>query len=80
LPLRKKIADVLANTESGGKGSPITLKLLNSVGRKAFNRLNNLFYDFNENIIYIDGCNLIITNPREDLYDPEGNVKMGSNI
>ena len=27
--------------------------------------MNNLFYDFDENIIYTAGCNLVITNPRE---------------
>ncbi len=38
----------------------------NIIGRKAYNRLNNLFYDYDEKILYLGGCNLIITNPREE--------------
>ena len=53
---------------------PIRLELVNSIGRKAHNRLNNLFYDFNENIIYIDGCNLVVTNPRTEEF-PEDPVQ-----
>lgn len=36
------------------------------IGRKAFNRRNNLFYDYDERLIYIAGCNLIITTLEED--------------
>lgn len=32
----------------------------NVIGRKAYNRLNNLLYDYDENVIYLAGCNLVI--------------------
>ena len=44
----------------------MSLVLENIIGRKAYNKLNNLFYDYDENIIYLAGCNLVITNPREE--------------
>lgn len=50
---------------------------MNIIGRKAYNRLNNLFYDYNENIIYLAGCNLVITNPRvEEFEDNESEYKL----
>jgi len=44
----------------------IELELRNIIGRKAYNRLNNLFYDYEENIIYLAGSNLIIFNAEEN--------------
>ena len=35
--------------------------LENIIGRKAFHERNNLFYDYDERIVYIAGCNLVIT-------------------
>jgi len=42
------------------------LKLSRIIGRKAFNRRNNLFYDFDERLLYIAGSNLIITTLEDD--------------
>ncbi len=44
--------------------SKIELKLNNIIGRKAYNRHQNLFYDYNEKILYLAGCNLVIANPK----------------
>ena len=63
LPLRNEVADVNKNIEDT-KESNVNLVLENIIGRKAYNKLNNLFYDFDENIVYLAGCNLVITNPR----------------
>jgi hypothetical protein len=65
LPLRNEIAEVKQNIEDT-KDSIVSLTLENIIGRKAYNKLNNLFYDYDENIIYLAGCNLVITNPREE--------------
>lgn len=35
--------------------------LQNIIGRKAFNSRNNLFYDYDDRVIYISGANLVIT-------------------
>ena len=63
LPLRNEVVDVNKNIEDT-KESNVNLVLENIIGRKAYNKLNNLFYDFDENIVYLAGCNLVITNPR----------------
>lgn len=63
MPLRNEVADVNKNIEDT-KESNVNLVLENIIGRKAYNKLNNLFYDFDENIVYLAGCNLVITNPR----------------
>jgi len=63
LPLRNEVADVNKNIDDT-KESNVNLVLENIIGRKAYNKLNNLFYDFDENIVYLAGCNLVITNPR----------------
>ena len=63
LPLRNEVADINKNIEDT-KESNVNLVLENIIGRKAYNKLNNLFYDFDENIVYLAGCNLVITNPR----------------
>jgi hypothetical protein len=42
------------------KSPEVELKLQAIIGRKAYNRRNNLFYDFDERLVYIAGCNLII--------------------
>lgn len=39
---------------------------MNIIGRKAFNRHSNLFYDFDERLIYISGCNLVLHYIRDD--------------
>lgn len=43
------------------KNPEVELKLQSIIGRKAFDRRNNLFYDYDERLIYIAGCNLVIT-------------------
>jgi hypothetical protein len=40
--------------------SDYELKLKNIIGRKAFKSRKNLLYDYEERIIYIAGCNLVI--------------------
>jgi hypothetical protein len=44
----------------------VELKLQNIIGRKANTRRNNLFYDFDERLLYLAGCNLIITTLEDD--------------
>jgi len=44
---------------------PTELKLINIIGRTAFSRHSNLFYDFEERLIYISGCNLVIHTVKE---------------
>jgi hypothetical protein len=44
----------------------VELKLITIIGRKAYNRRNNLLYDYDERLIYLAGCNLIITTLDED--------------
>ncbi|EGR29518.1 PH domain protein [Ichthyophthirius multifiliis] len=59
LPQRGEIAEVCSQIEDT-KESSIELQLSNAIGRKAYNRYNNLFYDYDENILYIAGCNLVV--------------------
>ncbi|EGR31153.1 hypothetical protein IMG5_116830 [Ichthyophthirius multifiliis] len=59
LPLRNQIADAITNIDKEHNTSPC-LQLINIIGRKAHNRHQNLFYDFDERFIYIAGSNLII--------------------
>lgn len=65
LPLRAGIADKVKNVDDT-KIPEVELRLKSIIGRKAFNRRNNLFYDFDERLIYIAGCNLIITTLDDD--------------
>ena len=67
LPLRNDISETIANVEEGRerKDMPTELKLINIIGRKAFTRHSNLFYDFEERLIYISGCNLVIHTVKE---------------
>jgi len=60
LPLRQGIADKVKNVDDT-KNPEVELKLQSIIGRKAFDRRNNLFYDYDERLIYIAGCNLVIT-------------------
>lgn len=65
LPLRQGISDKCKNVDDT-KLPEVELKLQSIIGRKAFNRRNNLFYDYDERLIYIAGCNLIITTLDEE--------------
>lgn len=47
------------------KEMPTELKLVNIIGRTAFCRHSNLFYDFEERLIYVSGCNLVIHSVKE---------------
>lgn len=60
LPLRKEIKNVKQQIDDREEPE-MEITLQNCIGRKAFNSRNNLFYDFDERIIYIAGCNLIIS-------------------
>lgn len=71
LPLRQSIAEEAKNVDNINIPE-VELKLKYIIGRKAFNRRNNLFYDFDERLIYIAGCNLIITT----LEDEENSLTM----
>ena len=71
LPLRSGIADKSKNVDDT-KSPEVELRLQSIIGRKAYNRRNNLFYDYDERLIYIAGCNLIITT----LEDEEDNIAM----
>ena len=74
LPLRNEISEVKQNIEDT-KEAPVELQLNNIIGRKAYNRLNNLFYDYDENILYLAGCNLVICNWGDGEDDDEYNLK-----
>lgn len=65
LPLRAGISDKTKNVDDT-KIPDVELKLQSIIGRKGFNRRNNLFYDSDERLIYIAGCNLIITTLEEE--------------
>lgn len=43
--------------------------MINIVGRQAYNRHSNLFYDFDERLVYISGCNLVLHYIREETGD-----------
>ena len=60
LPLRQGISDKQKNVDDT-KCPEVELQLQSIIGRKAYNRRNNLFYDYDERLIYITGCNFIIT-------------------
>lgn len=36
------------------------IEMTGVIGRKAFGARQNLFYDFDERVIYITGCNFVI--------------------
>ena len=40
--------------------------MVNIIGRIAHNKRNNLYYDYDERIIYTSGCNLIISSIKEE--------------
>ena len=65
MPLRSGISDKVKNVDDT-KVPEVELKLKSIIGRKAFNRRNNLFYDYDERLIYIAGCNLILTTLDDD--------------
>lgn len=71
LPLRQGIADKCKNVDDT-KQPEVELKLTSIIGRKAYNRRNNLFYDFDERLVYVAGCNLVITTLEDD--EPEDNI------
>jgi hypothetical protein len=53
LPLREEIyEDVISNVEESNE-AVYELELKAVVGRKAFTRRNNLFYDYDSRILYI---------------------------
>lgn len=68
LPLRQGIADKVKNIDDT-KPPEVELKLQSIIGRKSFNRRNNLFYDYDERLIYVAGCNLVITTIEDDTPD-----------
>jgi len=51
LLLRNEVTEVNKNIEDS-KESRVNLVLENIIGRKACNKSNNLFYDYDENIVY----------------------------
>ncbi|CAD8183513.1 unnamed protein product [Paramecium pentaurelia] len=59
LPLRQGISDKVKNVDDT-KQPEVELKLESIIGRRAFTRRNNLFYDYDERLIYVAGCNLVI--------------------
>ena len=65
LPLRANTSEKLRNIDDT-RQPEVELKLSRIIGRKAFNRRNNLFYDFDERLLYIAGSNLIITTLEDD--------------
>jgi hypothetical protein len=65
LPLRSGIAEKVRGADTNGY-SEVELKLQSIIGRKAHNRRNNLFYDYDERLIYVAGCNLVITTLEEE--------------
>jgi hypothetical protein len=64
LTLRSDIPETIQNMETLKK-SPTNLELVNIIGRKAFTRHSNLFYDFDERLVYVSGCNLVIHTVQE---------------
>jgi hypothetical protein len=60
LPLRASTGEKLRNVDDT-RPPEVELRLQSIIGRKSYNRRNNLFYDFDERLLYIAGCNLIIT-------------------
>ena len=46
LPMRGEVAEAIQNVESSAQNTQ--LQLINIIGRKAYNRHSNLFYDFDE--------------------------------
>ena len=58
--MRAGIADKVKNVDDT-RQPEVELKLTSIIGRKAFGRRNNLFYDYDERLIYFAGCNLIVT-------------------
>ncbi|KAL4455920.1 hypothetical protein ABPG73_008674 [Tetrahymena malaccensis] len=71
LPQRQETAETCSQIEDT-KESPVELKLSNIIGRKSFNRYNNLFYDYDENILYLAGCNLVIL--KSDQFDEQNSA------
>ena len=65
LPLRAEVAEVRSNTEDS-KEPKVELELVNMIGRKAHTRHNNVFYDYDDKILYLAGCNLVIASHRND--------------
>ena len=61
-PLRNRISDVCKGAQSIDEPE-IELELETVIGRKAFDRKNNLYYDFDERIIYSMGNLIIVHDP-----------------
>ncbi|KAL4497254.1 hypothetical protein ABPG72_011189 [Tetrahymena utriculariae] len=70
LPLRDQVADAIQHVDED-KDRESELKLINIIGRKAHNRHQNLFYDFDERFIYIAGNNLVIHTIQDSIEDKE---------
>lgn len=78
LPRRHQVYEIQQNLDDTAEPE-ISLELDAVIGRKAFNRRNNLYYDFYERIIYSAGTLLVMYNPRVgfELDDEEVNEAHG---
>lgn len=60
MPLRSEIFETKSAMDTS-KSPFCDLYLTNILGRRAFDSTSNLFYDYDDRIIYIAGCNFVIT-------------------